>query len=139
MTATTMQVLGANDEQTTCDLCGKIELHTTVIIGDADRVEVGRYGTTCAGYMLDPSGKTTVTAKDAKLIEAVRRDHVYWQLRRARAALDRGEHLEACRVVTLLERSTFLHRADELAAVADVRERARDIRAQRRAAGLPVC
>lgn len=132
---TALIVLGANDEQTTCDACGKIELRKTVILGTADRVEVGRYGTTCASRKVAPDGSRKITASDAQLIEAVRRDTVCSEIRKARRALAKGEHVEACWRVTQLEKWTFLHRADEFAAIAAIREGARALRAELRAAG----
>ena len=145
-TTAALIILGANDEQTTCDRCGKVELGRTVILGTEDKIEVGRYGTTCAGYMLaDKDGKRpTGVGGRAALVEAVRRDRVYWTLRRARRALENPEavgeygvrnHVRACQIVTDLERDVYLHRQDERDAVDAVRARAREIRAELRAAG----
>ncbi|OZV74734.1 hypothetical protein CA850_29595 [Micromonospora echinospora] len=141
--APALTILGVTDEQTTCDRCGRIELRGTVILGD-ENGEAGRYGSTCAGYMLDPTGRTKGVGNRARLIEEVRRDRIYWALRSAHAALaDRDKRdqygaagfTRACRIVTDLERATLIHRPDEIAAVAAVRAKAREIRAELRAAG----
>lgn len=136
--ASDLIILGANDEQTECDRCGRVELRGTVILGTADREEVGRYGSVCAGYMLNPSAtraRGVITL--ARKVEAVRRDRIYWALKAAHRALAENVkwegdtapgHLRACKIVTDLEKAEILHRADEVAAVAAVRAKAREIR-----------
>lgn len=43
--------LGSNDEQTTCDCCGKSDLKKTVII-ELDSGEIVRYGADCAAKLI---------------------------------------------------------------------------------------
>lgn len=126
-----LRMVGMTDEQTECDKCGRLELRGTVILADEDGNEVGRYGTTCAGRMLG----VKVTRDSARNVEAARRDTVYWEIRRARAAIAKRDHLTACMIVTDLERWTPLIRADETDAVKNIRTAAREIRAELRAAG----
>ena len=66
-------ILGITDEQTTCDRCGKTHLRNTVIIHDDEfpGVELGRYGSTCAGKELGIKGVLGL----ARRIEEVRS---YW-------------------------------------------------------------
>jgi hypothetical protein len=55
MTATTTRrwkLLGKNDEVTTCECCGKVNLKLTVIMTDGEN-EV-RYGRDCAARLLAP-------------------------------------------------------------------------------------
>ena len=42
------KVRGINDEQTFCDLCGKVNLKKTVILENVETGEVLRVGTSCA-------------------------------------------------------------------------------------------
>lgn len=63
------RILGLTDEQTTCDRCGRLELHGTVILGDADDTEVARVGTTCATTILGRK----VTRRTAVSVETARR------------------------------------------------------------------
>jgi len=110
MTNTTARILGATDEQTTCDACGRVELRVTVIVGDADGNETGRYGTSCASRVIGRS----VTAKDARAAETVRRMHVRQDIRNAQLATD-----PAARAMFVRDaRRTGIVRADESAAIA---------------------
>ena len=59
-----LHIIGTTDEQTECDLCGRVELRCTVILADADGSEAGRYGTTCASRLIG----TKITASDASRI-----------------------------------------------------------------------
>lgn len=131
MTDGALHIIGTNDEQTTCDKCGKVELRGTVILADAEGNEVGRYGTTCAGRLLGRK----ITRSGADTVEMVRRDRIFWALRAGRAALASGDHLAATREMIVLERSTVLHRDSEREAVAEIKAAAKAIRAERRAAG----
>lgn len=76
-----LRVAGFNDEQTQCDRCGKLELRGTVILVDPDGVEVGRFGTTCAGREIGNGQR--VTRSDALNLEAYRRQCVSHLLRQA--------------------------------------------------------
>lgn len=76
-------IQGVTDEQTTCDRCGKIELHRTCIVFDtAAGVEVGRYGTSCVSHILGRK----VTGRNADHIELVRRHNLH----NAKLMLTRG-------------------------------------------------
>jgi hypothetical protein len=79
-TTANLKAVALNDEQTTCDLCGKMELRGTVIVADADNNEVGRYGTTCATKVLGEK----VTRSQVKVIEQARRQAVTHLLLTAR-------------------------------------------------------
>ncbi|MER7445037.1 hypothetical protein [Micromonospora avicenniae] len=71
-------IIGITDEQTTCDLCGRTELRSTVILGDEDRTEIGRYGSVCAGRVLSENQgrKVTGVLDMARKAEMVRRSYV---------------------------------------------------------------
>ena len=69
---TTLHIMGMTDEQTECDRCGRMELRCTVILADADGIEAGRYGTTCASKVVGRS----ITAQSARLAESCRRGRV---------------------------------------------------------------
>lgn len=64
----TLYVKGTSNEQTECDRCGKVEIRCTVIICDEDGVEVGRYGTSCAGKVLG----VKLTAAEARTASRTR-------------------------------------------------------------------
>jgi hypothetical protein len=67
-------IQGVTDEQTTCDRCGKVELHRTCIVFNTGAgVEVGRYGTSCVSQILGRK----ITAKNADSIELVRRHNLH--------------------------------------------------------------
>lgn len=68
-TTSPLHIVGTTDEQTECDRCGRVELKCTVILADADGVEAGRYGTSCASTVLG----VTVTKSDAVRINNRRR------------------------------------------------------------------
>ena len=112
-TGTKLHIMGRNDEQTVCDACGKVELRCTVILADADGIEAGRYGTTCAGRILG----WRVTAADAATSERTRRQHVMEDIREAQAETD--PKLIAWWIRQIVARG--IHRADELAAVETLR------------------
>lgn len=109
-TSTATRILGMNDEQTTCDACGRVELRGTVILADEDGVEVGRYGTTCAGRILGRS----VTRRDAQSVEAYRRQCAVSTLRDARAAWIAGDQDAARWHVSHARRFIGLVRPDEV-------------------------
>jgi hypothetical protein len=81
-----MMILGITDECTTCELCGRIELKSTVIIGE-DSVETGRYGSICASKILGRK----VAIKTARNIEAVRRANLATEMNNARKAKEAGD------------------------------------------------
>lgn len=69
-----LTIQGVTDEQTTCDKCGKVELHRTCIVFDADAgIEVGRYGTSCVSTVIGRK----VTGKAADSIELNRRHNLH--------------------------------------------------------------
>jgi hypothetical protein len=111
-TSTDLRVIGMNDEQTTCDKCGKVELRGTVIIVDPDGNEIGRYGTTCATLVLGNGQK--VTRDSALSIERNRRYEVCWLLRAARKCVAAGDMARAMWYLKDARRYG-LHRADEVA------------------------
>ena len=96
-----------NDEQTTCDACGRIELRGTVILAD-ESGEFGRYGTTCAGRILGWS----ISRSQAQSAEAYRRQCVASDLRAARSAAINGDAATA-RMYLRDARRTGLIRSDE--------------------------
>lgn len=51
------KVLGRNDEQTTCDCCGKMNLKLTVILEDNETGETVRYGVNCAAKAMGRDAK----------------------------------------------------------------------------------
>lgn len=76
----TKRIIGATDEQTTCDACGRAELKLTVIIGDEDGYEIGRYGTSCADMVLGNGKGKRTTAQKVRLIEADRKGAIFTNL-----------------------------------------------------------
>lgn len=115
-TSTELRAAGMNDEQTTCDACGREELRGTVIVADQDGMEVGRYGTTCASRVLG----VKLTRNDAVKRENLRRQGVAREVGAARKALAAGDLPLAAMHVRDLQRFHFLHRADELQALSDL-------------------
>jgi hypothetical protein len=81
-----MMILGITDEHTTCELCGRMELKSTVIIGE-DGVETGRYGSSCASKILGRK----IAIKAARNIESVRRSNLAEEMRNARKAKAAGD------------------------------------------------
>lgn len=73
----TKRIIGATDEQTVCDACGREELKLTVIIGDEDGYEIGRYGTSCADMVLGNGKGRRTTAQKVRAIEDGRRSEIY--------------------------------------------------------------
>jgi len=71
------RIIGATDEQTTCDACGRTELKLTVIVGDEDGYETGRYGTTCVDMVLNNGKGRRTTAQKVREIEACRKSEIY--------------------------------------------------------------
>lgn len=82
-----LRPLGMSNEHTECDRCGRMELRGTVIVVNQDGEEVGRYGTTCAGYVLGYK----VTRQDAISTEAYRRSLIRDELHRAVKASKAGD------------------------------------------------
>jgi Pyruvate/2-oxoacid:ferredoxin oxidoreductase gamma subunit len=76
---TQLHILGTSDEQTVCDMCGRMELKLTVIIADEDNEITGRYGTSCVDIVLN-NGKRRTTAAKAREIEECRKDAIYTNL-----------------------------------------------------------
>lgn len=113
-----LKAVGFNDEQTHCDKCGRVELRGTVIVADDEHNEMGRYGTTCASHILG----VKVTRRDALSREASRRHAVVHQLTQARRELQAGRMDWARMYVTELDKFYTLHRADELAAMDELRK-----------------
>jgi hypothetical protein len=72
-------IIGATDEQTVCDMCGRTELKLTVIVGDEDGYETGRYGTSCVDIVLN-NGKRRTTAAQVREIEECRKGEIYTRL-----------------------------------------------------------
>jgi len=65
------RVLGRNDEQTTCDKCGKTNLKFTVVM-ESETTGVIRYGRDCAAVALGRSKKDKdLVARDATAIQFV--------------------------------------------------------------------
>jgi len=81
-----MMILGITDECTTCELCGRVELKSTVIIGE-DGVETGRYGSSCASKILGRK----VAIKVARNIEAIRSANLATEMSNARKAKAAGD------------------------------------------------
>lgn len=113
--APVLHVMGFNDEQTTCDRCGKVELRGTVVLADDDGNEVARMGTTCASKAVG----APVDRGRARLSEAARRAEVSSDLRGAAAALDAG-HLADAVMYVRDARRRGLHRPAELVEAARV-------------------
>jgi hypothetical protein len=76
----TKRIIGATDEQTVCDACGREELKLTVIIGDEDGYEIGRYGTSCADMVLGNGKGRRTTAQKVREIEECRKGEIYNKL-----------------------------------------------------------
>ena len=113
----TLRAAGMNDEQTECDACGREELRGTVIVVDVDGAEVGRYGTSCASRVLG----VKITRSDAVNRENLRRRGVCHEIGAARKALAAGQLDRVAMHVRDLDRFHVVHRADEIAAVAELR------------------
>ena len=121
-----LHILGVTDEQTECDRCGKVELRCTVILADADGVEAGRYGTSCAAKVL---GWASLTAAVARRRESDRRATVDADLLAAETLTDPRA---IAWIVRQVER--LCHRPDELARVAALRVKVRALAEARQAA-----
>jgi hypothetical protein len=76
---TQLHILGTSDEQTVCDMCGRMELKLTVIVADEDNEITGRYGTSCVDIVLN-NGKRRTTAAKAREIEECRKGEIYTRL-----------------------------------------------------------
>lgn len=76
---TQLHILGTSDEQTVCDMCGRMELKLTVIVADEDGEITGRYGTSCVDIVLN-NGKRRTTAAKAREIEECRKAAIYTKL-----------------------------------------------------------
>lgn len=113
--ATTLRVLGCNDEQTICDACGRIELRKTVILCDAEGTEVGRYGTSCAGRKLGYK----VTGQSVNLTELARRQYVRDEIRQAWRRLAANDIPYAAMCAGDARRHG-IHRPDEIDAVTGI-------------------
>jgi hypothetical protein len=113
---TTLRAVGMNDEQTTCDRCGKLELRGTVIVADDDNCEVGRYGTTCAGKVVGYS----LRAANVRLVEMARRQRVASEIGQARTALSDGAAGWALAIVRDVRKFQVVHLASERDALVDV-------------------
>lgn len=122
------RIVAMTDEQTVCDLCGRSDLRGTVIVADAENVEVGRYGTDCVSRIVG----SKVTRKTATNIEEVRRSFFVQALRAARRHQAEGDWATANRIVSDAVRFGQVWRQDEHDAVADVRARSREIRAEQK-------
>jgi hypothetical protein len=69
------KILGCNDEQTTCDKCGKTNLKKTVVL-DSDQFGIVRYGVDCAALSLKGDKKASSKGsvdRQAKAIERTKR------------------------------------------------------------------
>lgn len=128
-----LRAVGMNDELTTCEKCGKDDLRGTVILATDENEEYGRFGTTCASYILGEE----ITRKGSATIEMVRQDKVGSAIKRARREQSQGNWAAANREVTELEKFTVLTDR-ERATVAQVRADSREIRRnQREELGTP--
>lgn len=107
------RAIGMSNEHTECDRCGRMELRGTVIVANQDGEEIGRYGTTCASYVLGYK----VTRQDALSTEACRRSLIRDELHRAAKAHAAGDiptmqmYLDGARQIGIV-------RDDERAAIA---------------------
>lgn len=75
------EVLGVNDDESTCQCCGKEGLARVVWIEDNETGEILHFGTTCAkapakGFQLDKQINAAVRAHDKALAEIERK--AYW-------------------------------------------------------------
>lgn len=104
-----LHTVGFNDEQTSCDRCGRVELRGTVVLADDDGNEVHRMGTTCAGKTLG----VQVTRDGARRQESVRRSYVFADLRESRALVDQRRFAFAAQSLADARRQG-LHRTDEM-------------------------
>lgn len=116
-TTANLRPAGMNDEQTECDACGRMELRGTVVVVDEDGNEVGRYGTTCASRVLGVKWTRT----QVNTVEMGRRQAVVNTIQQARKSLAQGDAAAAAWWLREL-RFYSIHRADEVAAVAALRE-----------------
>lgn len=67
-------MIGSNDEQTTCDHCGRANLKLTVVLEDEDGNQV-RYGTACAARAIGRKStdiKNAVATATTRISQAVR-------------------------------------------------------------------
>jgi hypothetical protein len=64
------EVIGCNDEQTTCDHCGRQGLKRTVILRSLDDGEVVRFGSDCALRAAAVPGVQTKSQLDRKVYAA---------------------------------------------------------------------
>lgn len=108
-TPVVLRAVGFNDEQTSCDRCGRVELRGTVILADDDGVEVSRMGTSCASKALG----VKVTRDVAQRKESVRRSYVLVELREARDLIGAGRFAYAAQRLADA-RKQGLHRVDEV-------------------------
>jgi hypothetical protein len=75
------EVIGCNDEQTSCDHCGRQGLKRTVILRSLDDGEVVRFGSDCALRAAAVPGVRTKAQMDRKIlvaqteVESVRREY----------------------------------------------------------------
>ena len=114
------KVIGTNDDQTWCDICGKTELKRVVWFEDLETGEVLAAGTTCAAK---------VQGKKTKDIEKEVNDFRKAQLNAAREEMRpfdsaMSEMLKrAPSGVPFNERLAFINSSAELAAFKEARER----------------
>lgn len=104
-----LHTVGFNDEQTSCDRCGRVELRGTVILADDDGNETARMGTSCASKALG----VKVTRDVALRKESVRRAYVMAELRETRDLIEQGRFAYAAQRLGDARRQG-LHRSDEL-------------------------
>lgn len=79
--AETVRYIGVNDEQTSCDHCGREDLARTVVLEMLDAEQNGtgetvRYGSTCAARALAPRGIRTTARRVLDAATAAHRDTV---------------------------------------------------------------
>ncbi|WP_156250994.1 hypothetical protein [Pseudactinotalea terrae] len=110
-----LHAIGFNDEQTSCDSCGRQELRGTVVLADDDGVEVARMGTMCAGRTL----RRSLSRQDATRMERHRRADVVRMLAAGEHNLERG-HLAAAEMEIRDARRRGLHRPAELELAAGI-------------------
>lgn len=104
------RIIGVTDEQTECDACGRMELKRTVILADADGIEAGRYGTTCASRLVG----RPLTAAHVDNIEAVRRSNMIDTLRSAKRSFEAGGHGVNRAIMTINAARPDMIRPDEI-------------------------
>lgn len=114
-TTATSRVIGITDEQTACDRCGKIDLRATVIVGDEDGAELGRYGTSCVARVMGMTSRYTL--RNARAREAARRQYVMDDLKSAARALAAGDVASMLMYIRDARRTGVI-RADEKAIIA---------------------